>query len=65
MSAQRQDAVRRLAAADDRAGLRRALPVLAELVAGHVASVDRVTAQFLGGTLDQTAVAALRLPVGA
>ena len=58
-------AVRPLAEAADVAGLRRAIPVLAELVAGHVASVDRVTSQFLGGTLDHRAVEALRLPIGA
>ena len=34
------------------------------LVMGHVASVDQVTAQFLKGGLDPRMVEALRLPVG-
>lgn len=42
--------------------LRQTLAVLAGFVEGHVGSVDRVTAQFLVGTLDPEAVAALRLP---
>jgi hemerythrin-like metal-binding protein len=46
----------------DPAALRHAFAVLAQFVEGHVASVDRVTAQFLGGTLDPAMVAALRLP---
>jgi hemerythrin-like metal-binding protein len=48
--------------ATDGGDLRRWLAVLAELVAGHVGSVDRVTAQFLGGTLSPADVARLRLP---
>lgn len=46
----------------DPAALRRTFAMLAEFVAGHVGSVDRVTAQFLGGTLDPAMVQALRLP---
>ena len=46
----------------DAAELRRTLAILEEYVEGHVGSVDRVTAQFLGGTLDPAMVAALRLP---
>jgi len=42
--------------------IRRALANLAQLVASHVASVDRMTAQFLGGTLSMDMVAKLRLP---
>jgi hemerythrin-like metal-binding protein len=42
--------------------IRRALASLAELVASHVASVDRMTAQFLGGTLPADMAAKLRLP---
>ncbi|MBV5265527.1 bacteriohemerythrin [Pinisolibacter aquiterrae] len=46
----------------DAAALRERFAVLAGFVAGHVGSVDRVTAQFLGGTLDPALVQALRLP---
>lgn len=46
----------------DAKALRQSLAVLAGFVEGHVGSVDRVTAQFLGGTLDPAMVAALRLP---
>lgn len=42
--------------------LRRTLVILEQHVEGHVASVDRVTSQFLQGTLDPAMVAALRLP---
>ncbi|MCE1236194.1 MAG: hemerythrin family protein [Hyphomicrobiales bacterium] len=48
----------------DPADLRRTLRILEEYVEGHVGSVDRVTSQFLGGTLDPAMVAALRLPEG-
>ena len=46
----------------DPTALRRTFAVLAEFVAGHVGSVDRVTAGFLIGALDTTMVQALRLP---
>ncbi len=52
----------RPAADTDGTDLRRTLAQLAEFVAGHVASVDRVTAQFLGGNLDTAQVDRLRLP---
>lgn len=42
--------------------LRRTLAVLAQYVEGHVGSVDRVTSQFLRGSLDPAMVAKLRLP---
>lgn len=49
--------------AGDPAALRRLIgEVLPELVAGHVASVDRVTSQFLGGHLGAADFANLRLP---
>ncbi len=53
---------RRLAEVGSEAELRRTIAMLAEFVAGHVASVDRVTAQFIGGTLSPESVAKLRLP---
>lgn len=53
---------RPVAASGDGEALRRILSQLEEFVAGHVASVDRVTAQFLGGTLDTAQVERLRLP---
>lgn len=46
----------------DSADLRRTLAILEQHVEGHVASVDRVTSQFLQGTLDPATVSALRLP---
>jgi hemerythrin len=49
----------------DAAALRGTLATLATFVEGHVGSVDRVTSQFLGGTLDPAVVAALRLHAGA
>lgn len=53
----------RIVEAGDPAALRRLIgTVLAELVAGHVASVDRVTAQFLTGRMGAEAFANLRLP---
>ena len=58
-------AARAHADAGDFDTLRRAIVVLAELVHSHVGSVDRVTAQFLGGELDQRMVDALRLPIEA
>ncbi len=53
---------RSVATGEDAAQLRNVLAQLEEFVAGHVASVDRVTAQFLGGTLDTAQVDRLRLP---
>ena len=51
--------------AGDPAALRRLIgEVLRELVAGHVASVDRVTSQFLVGRLGADAFDNLRLPAG-
>lgn len=46
----------------DPAALRRTFSVLAECVEGHVASVDRITSQFLRGALDPADVLKLRLP---
>ena len=54
---------RRIVETGDPATLRRLIgEVLAELVAGHVASVDRVTSQFLVGGLGADAFDNLRLP---
>lgn len=53
---------RSVATGEDAEALRLVLAQLEEFVAGHVASVDRVTAQFLGGTLDTSQVERLRLP---
>lgn len=55
-------AVRPDSAAPDLVALRRTFSVLAELVEGHVASVDRVTSQFLGGSCSGEDVFAPRLP---
>lgn len=52
-------------AGDDAAALRRHLGRdVPALVLAHVASVDQMTARFLGGGLDADAVAGLRLPIG-
>jgi hemerythrin len=57
------DAARPTVAAGDPATLRRLIgEVFAELVTAHVASVDRVTAQFLGGAIGNDAFEKLRLP---
>lgn len=57
------DAARRTVETADAATLRRLIGVvLHELVAGHVASVDRVTSQFLGGHMAAEQFANLRLP---
>jgi len=57
------DAARARLATADAGVLRRLLgEVLPELVAGHVASVDRVTSQFLIGHLGAEAFGNLRLP---
>lgn len=58
-------AARRLIAEGDAATRRRLVgEVLRELVVGHVASVDRVTSQFLVGRLGAEAFDNLRLPTG-
>ena len=54
---------RRIVETGDPAALRRLIGVvLAELVAGHVASVDLVTSRFLCGNLGADAFGNLRLP---
>lgn len=49
----------------DPAALRKTVEMLANLVEGHVGSVDRVTASFIDGSLDPGVLAALRLPESA
>ncbi|WP_333824924.1 bacteriohemerythrin [Pinisolibacter sp.] len=57
------DAARRIVESGDAATVRRLIgEVLAELLAGHVASVDLVTSRFLTGGLAANAFDNLRLP---